>query len=207
MEKYKIIIEELSNKFDHIKSNKHLFKFNVLNNDNISLSEIHPFIVKDDNEDKINIYINMKMLNYLDTEEITFILAHELAHLEQFLENPYNITYSECELHALRSNFTKFRLIIAPILIYKSIKLQNKFLLLVGMGLQIFNLLSIKLLLKRRNLEYDADKKAINILKTKTGGIKFTSRKLYKSYIDFLKSEDWITHPFNSYRLSELLKY
>jgi hypothetical protein len=195
MNTYKEIIEDIADKFQLIKEHRHLFEFDIKNNDNICVANICPCVYNG----KVEMEINVKIMDCIPIDERDYILAHELAHLEQFFVNHNDIGFSSF-LHenTLQSSWGIVRLILAPLLIVAK---PNLMLLSLGIGLQAFNTVSINFHLKKRNLEYDADERAIKILKTNTGAVKFLTRDLYKGYINFLKSGDWMTHPSNKSRL------
>lgn len=212
-------IDNLASKFILIKQNKHLFDF-VIVYDETKIAFIKHHIT----DGKVELCIN-RSLNSLCEDEQNFILAHELAHLEQMLEESFSggesfssskyILHSKDNIECINCFNQKMTYkpvilnlklnIISSILLGLSIKYKSNILTFISLPLFMFtsmyNLDTIKYILNKRKIEYDADKRAINVLKTNSGAIKFLSRPLYKNYIHFLKSCDWITHPYNIYRL------
>jgi len=190
MEELTLKFEEISKKYTLISENRHLFEFKFIKDNKYSLISICPYIV-----DKIIwIYINDV---FEKLPEKDFLIAHELAHVEQqFEKDPITIEEHKYNLH---NEFSIFNLLT---------------MILFCVSSHIFSLLilsilseSLKFHLRKRKSEYDADRKAVNILKTKEGANIFLNREIYPSYMYYLYCGDFLNHPFSSYRLKCVNEY
>lgn len=184
--------EEISKKYTLISKNRHLFEFKLVKDNRYSVISICPYIINK----IIWIYVNDIFEKIPNQTEKDYLITHELGHVEQqFEKDPITIEEHKYNLHNEFSIFNLLTVILFCISSY------------------IFTLLTLSILseslkfhLRKRKSEYDADIKAVNILKTKEGANLFLNREIYPSYMYYLYSGDFLNHPFSSYRLREIEK-
>lgn len=210
--KYNTRLYELSSKSKIISHNLKIKaiknNFNGLDSDSLTMSNV-------------NISLNTEELDELSTEEQDFIMAHELGHLECFLKNKntFNklkyMTYLFSDTPILDIKVNDKLISFNPSTVLSNMSLVSSY---AGIfKLLKFNKFSIPLLIipaiyssqrlyfyhLRRKLEYDADKRAFNILGSRIGGIKYFSSLNHKWYDNFNPIS---THPSNINRIKRLNK-
>lgn len=220
LDKYNIKLQQLALNSKVIPKE---FKFEIKEGEDFAA-----FIVQSATSSTGIFKINLENMNKLTCEEQDFILSHELGHLEYFLENPKNIK-KYCKSYYFHSNdcIMNIKLNNKLLSFNPATQLSNIFMISTISGLYIKKLkifplsvrnkISIPLLtipslysLSRmcfyyssRKMEYDADKRAFNMLGTNSGGIKIFNRFNNKWYDNFI----YLTHPTYYNRIKKLKSY